>query len=71
MLTNSLEDNLRKRLAPPQSHTNVVLAFGKTELERTLGADGCVTRPTAAKQREEEEDWELQLTSIVAFAENT
>ena len=43
-LTKSLEDNLRKKLAPRRSHFSTELAFGEAELESALGADGCMAR---------------------------
>ena len=51
-LTKSLEDNLRKKLAPQRSHVSTELSFGEAELERIIGADGCMTRTTDDKQRE-------------------
>ena len=52
VLTKSLEDNIIKQLDPGRSHINEREAFGEDELERILCADGCMNRPTTAKQRE-------------------
>ena len=56
---------------PRQSHVNSVLALGEARLERIPGADGCITRSTVSKKREEEDELELNLTRIVAFVENS
>ena len=53
-LTKSLEENLRKKLAPWRSHTDTRLDFVEAELESILGADERVTRPATPKQRESE-----------------
>ena len=52
MLIKTLEDDLRKQLAPRRSHLSEALAFGEAELERIRGVHGRMTRTTAAKQRE-------------------
>ena len=54
MLTKSLEDNLRKKLASRRNHSNTRLSFGEAELEMILGVDGCTTHHTTTKQREVE-----------------
>ena len=41
---------------------NSVLALGEAKLERIPGADGCITRSTVSKKREEEES---RLTSDI------
>ena len=52
VLTKSLEDNLRKKLDPRQSHINAIEAFGEAELERIMCADGWMNHPATAKQRQ-------------------
>ena len=56
MLTKSLGDNLRKKLAPRKSQINVRLSFGEAKLERILGVDGFMTRPITAKKEKREEE---------------